>query len=73
MEKSPLLMGNRKSQVDVLSKPAPSRKFRTPAVAQKGLQRAGHQSMPTIKVNYYEDSRAQKVRKLKQRMQAFQD
>ena len=29
--------------------------------------------MPTIKVNYYEDSRLQKVRKLKQQMQAFQD
>ena len=72
MEKSPLLMGNRQSQVDVLGKPAPSKhQLRTPVV-QKSLQRTG-QSMPTIKVNYYEDSRLQKVRKLKQQMQAFQD
>lgn len=29
--------------------------------------------MPTIKVNYYEDSRLSKVRKLKQQMQAFSE
>ena len=39
---------------------------------KKNTYLINHKSQPTIKVNYYENSRLQKVGKLKQSMKAFQ-
>ena len=50
---------------------SPERDFKTPKIEMQRNDSVGKLSQPTVQTNYYEATRIEKVRKLKEQMKAF--